>query len=282
MDKCQVEGCKNEVSRAGFKLCKEHWQSEKNGEITACTECGVYKENTYPLCGKCFAKKNPEKSHEKSTGFLSSTAIGKEFDLKAERVNQILAELGWIKKDVNGWITTPQGKTLGGQRKESKETGVPYVVWPEKLIENKALILSIKSYKGEKIEEPILEHKKSEDLNFREKHKATHRASDGHMVRSRAELLIDNWLYVANKVHAYEKKLPVDEEVYCDFYLPEGVVYIEFWGMENDQNYCKRKEAKIEIYKKYGFNLIELKDEHINFLDDHLPKLLRKFGIITQ
>lgn len=49
---------------------------------------------------------------------------------------------------------------------------------------------------------------------FREKFPATHRAADGHMVRSRAEMLIDNWLYMAEIVHAYERKLPIEEDVY--------------------------------------------------------------------
>ena len=42
-----------------------------------------------------------------------------------------------------------------------------------------------------------------------------------------------------------------------------------------------RKEQKLKIYKKYCYNLIELKDEHVNNLDDHLPKLLLKFKIET-
>lgn len=61
-------------------------------------------------------------------------------------------------------------------------------------------------------------------------------------------------------VHAFERKLPVEEDVYCDFYLPVGKVYIEFWGLENDEKYKERKQEKIKIYQKYGFNLIELND----------------------
>tara|TARA_R110000787_G_scaffold55239_2_gene127641 strand:- start:5078 stop:5230 length:153 start_codon:yes stop_codon:yes gene_type:complete len=33
-------------------------------------------------------------------------------------------------------------------------------------------------------------------------------------------MLIDNWLYMAETVHAYERKLPIEEDVYCDFYIP--------------------------------------------------------------
>ena len=79
--------------------------------------------------------------------------------------------------------------------------------------------------------------------------------------------------------HAYERRLPIEEEVYCDFYLPVGKVYIEYWGFENDPKYIERKKIKQEIYKKYEFNLIELNDPDIQNLDDVLPKKLLQFGI---
>jgi len=101
------------------------------------------------------------------------------------------------------------------------------------------------------------------------------------MVRSKAEMLIDNWLYMAEIVHAYERKLPIEEEVYCDFYIPKGKIYIEFWGLENDPKYAKRKETKRNIYKKYNFKLIELTDEEVFNLDDILPRMLLKFGVET-
>jgi very-short-patch-repair endonuclease len=84
---------------------------------------------------------------------------------------------------------------------------------------------------------------------------------------------------MAEIIHAYERKLPIEEDLYCDFYLPQGKVYIEFWGYENDEKYLKRKEIKKSIYEKYGFNLIELNDKDILNLDDILPKKLLKFGV---
>ncbi|MNC77429.1 hypothetical protein D3C75_1293840 [compost metagenome] len=49
--------------------------------------------------------------------------------------------------------------------------------------------------------------------------------------------------------------------------------------MENDARYNERKKIKLEIYKKYGFNLIEIDDKDILNLDDIFPKKLLKFGI---
>lgn len=80
---------------------------------------------------------------------LTATSIGKSFELPASRVNSILSELGWIKKDpVNGWTVTDLGRRIGGIQSKYK-TGVPYVRWPNSLTDNKILINSIRESKGD-------------------------------------------------------------------------------------------------------------------------------------
>jgi hypothetical protein len=187
-----------------------------------------------------------------------------------------LSELGWLEKALKGWKLTKSGERIGGIQKEDFKSGIPYVVWPENIIKNSSLISTIKEVLGDENQEKKTETNKN---NFREKFEAKHRSADGHYVRSKAEAIIDNWLYMAEIVHAYERKLPVEEDVYSDFYLPAGKVYIEFWGLENDPKYKKRKEIKKNIYKKYNFNLIELNDSDVQNIDDILPKMLFKYNI---
>ena len=115
-----------------------------------------------------------------------------------------------------------------------------------------------------------------EENNFRNKFPATNRTDDGHLVRSKAEQIIDNWLYRNEIFHSYERRVPIEEELYCDFFLPKGKVWIEYWGLE-DKEYLKRKELKKELYKKYDKNLIELTDKDIEKLDDILPLKLRPY-----
>ncbi|MCP4105718.1 MAG: hypothetical protein GY749_09295 [Desulfobacteraceae bacterium] len=114
---------------------------------------------------------------------------------------------------------------------------------------------------------------------LREQFEARHHTADGHYVRSKAEKLVDNWLYMMGIVHVYEKSLPVREEVYSNFYLPKGNIYIECWGYEKDSEYLYRKNDKIEIYNKHNLNLIGLFDDDIYNLDSILPKKLSQFGI---
>jgi len=171
-------------------------------------------------------------------------------------------------------VITIQGKKQGGIQDEDPRTGIPYVRWPQSIIYSKSLIETISQVKG-----TTSNKNEKKDIGFRDKFEAKHRSADGHFVRSKAEMIIDNWLYMAEIVHAYERKLPIEEDVYCDFYIPTGKVYIEYWGLENDPKYLLRKEKKLEIYKKYGFNLIELNDEDVQNLDDILPKMLLKYGV---
>ena len=113
----------------------------------------------------------------------------------------------------------------------------------------------------------------------RQRYPANYRTSDGHYVRSRAEVMIDDWLYNHHIAHAYERKLPVAEDSISDFYLPQGNVYIEFWGKEEDAAYARRMREKQEIYQRNNLKLISLTDAELYRLDDHMPRLLRDFGI---
>ena len=152
--------------------------------------------------------------------------------------------------------------------------------WPETIVNSKALLESMAHITGKLPEKKAdVSEKAIEEIGFRDKFEAKHRSADGHFVRSKAEMLIDNWLYMAEIVHAYERKLPIEEDVYSDFYIPTGKVYLEYWGLENDPKYLARKKQKIEIYNKYGFNLIELTDKEVQNLDDHLPRLLLKYRV---
>lgn len=258
METCTYVGCNKPVSKAGYKFCLEHWKS------------------SHP------PKQNEAESGkvQKSASNLSATSLGEKLGLSSQKVNQVFAELGWMSKSKKGWVATRQGISLGADQKEHHQTGIPFVVWPDDILQNKALNATIKSLNGETEEQAPQVEKKSE-VGFREKFQATHRTTDGHWVRSKAEMLIDNWLYMSGIVHAYERQLPIEEELYCDFYIPEGKVYIEYWGMESDPKYQARKKVKLDLYHKYNFNLIELSDDHIKNLDDFLPKLLLKFNIIV-
>jgi len=124
-----------------------------------------------------------------------------------------------------------------------------------------------------------------EDLN--EKFPTTFKAIDGHYVRSEAEQTIDNFLFRNGIIHAYEKRLPGDKCFYCDFYIPPRnkitqSIYIEYWGMENDETYLERKNTKLEIYKREQLQLIEITKNNLKNLRAYLTEKLRLFHVILE
>jgi len=201
---------------------------------------------------------------------LTSKEIAKKFDKNAKDVNLALLNLGFIKKCDNGYNVTDVGKYYGGM--QNYYMGRASVRWDERIVYNENFVDEIMKNTAKTAKEEQKE-------DFREKFKAEYRTSDGHYVRSRAELVIANWLFVEGIAYAYEKRVPIEEDIYCDFYIPKGKVYIEFWGLEDDEAYLKRKEKKIELYKKYNLNLIEIDNNTINKIDGYLPKELLKFGV---
>jgi hypothetical protein len=211
---------------------------------------------------------------------VSSTKIGKEFGISSNKLNFLFSELGWVNKSLKGWIATDQGLKQGAVQSEDTRSGVPYVRWPETITESHLLLSSISDISGS-LSSTLSNNTENvpSSIKIGNNLETKHRATDGHLVNSQAERLIDNWLYMAEIVHAYQRKLPIEEIVYCDFYIPTGKVYIEYWGTNNDPKYLARKEKKLAIYQKNGFNLIELDDTDIQSLDDILPRLLLKFGV---
>lgn len=198
---------------------------------------------------------------------LTPTQIGEKLNKTAKEINGFLSEVNFIKKCDSGWELTELGKKNGGIQNNYK--GNLSVYWKIEILNNKIFKNAV---------EPQ-EVKDKDETDFRNKFKAEYRTNDGHYVRSRAEVIISNWLFGECIAHAYEKRVPIEEDVYCDFYIPKGKIYIEFWGYEDDEKYLARKQKKRELYKKYNLNLIEIDNGKINNIDDFLPRELLKFGI---
>ncbi|WP_407833557.1 glycerol kinase [Vibrio rotiferianus] len=206
----------------------------------------------------------------------SATQLGEKLKLNAKRMNQLLSELGWISKSDEGWSLTEAGIRAGGHLRVDKESNHTFVVWHDIVLRNKRLKQSVIEFLGQDAESHSTDRSLS---NFRQKFEAKHRTLDGHYVRSKGELLIDNWLYLAGVVHAYERQLPIAQDVTSDFYLPSGKVYLQFWGSDTGEMSESEQEKIRAVYKQHSFNLIEVEASEVDRLDEVLPKRLRQFGI---
>ena len=218
---------------------------------------------------------------------LNATAIGKHFNMSSQRLNLILAELGWQEKNAAGWSVTKLGTAQGGRQMEH-DSGSNFVIWPSAILDDRRLldVVAPKEIAAPSAVAAPVPHYNGDtsSTDYRIKYPANQRTQDGHYVRSRAEMLIDDWLYQYRIVHAYERRLPIEAEVLCDFYIPSGEgrskgIYIEFWGLEGEPGYENRKRVKLEHYRKNEFSLIEITSSDIDNLDDVLQRKLLKFNI---
>ena len=124
---------------------------------------------------------------------FSVKEVAKKFDKNTKDVNEVLLNLGFIKKCDNGYNVTDAGRYYGGM--QNFYMGKASVRWDERLLCNENFINKIVKV-GEK------SSKKEQKEDFREKFKAEYRTNDGHYVRSRAELVIANWLFTEGIAYA--------------------------------------------------------------------------------
>ena len=118
--------------------------------------------------------------------------------------------------------------------------------------------------------------------------------TDGHVVKSKSEMIIDNWLFEHGIPHAYEKKLPIDanesHDLHPDFCLPgyhddPDDVYIEYWGYnESNKEYTKSKNYKMKVYKQLKVTVICLEEKDIMDINASMSRKLKfyKKGTINE
>lgn len=97
------------------------------------------------------------------------------------------------------------------------------------------------------------------------------RTQDGHIVKSKGEVDVDDALYNLRIVHCYDKKVSefsnADRTINCDWFIPvlsnsQGI-YVEYWGM-NTIAYLANKEEKKKLYKSNEIPLIEVEKDDVN------------------
>lgn len=240
-----------------------HWQLTEKGKF----EGGIYVN--HPKFGEYIAWPESIQHHHLLTLLpeapLSATNLAHKWDIPARLVNLLLAEKGLIRRYVRGWHLTERGKKVGGQQQEA-ESGIPFVTWPETLLDDPELITALLQIVGDE-------------------HVSTQPTMDGHRVNNAMQRRIDNWLYLTRTIHARDYCLQWDaDSATADFYLPELALCVECWadqlGQEQNRAAVISDELeKHQLYKKYKVAYIEFRDENIHQVDDMLAREMLRRGI---
>jgi hypothetical protein len=203
---------------------------------------------------------------------ITARSLGKPHGLSARQVNRLLAELGWIRHSFQGWELTPLGEKRGGSQLENDSSGTFYVVWPLAVADDAVLArqLAGQGYPGRTAttHEPDL---------FAGSKGFT--GLDGHEHNSEPVLQVCQWLYLAGLAHACNRRLPCDEELYADFYLPVEHLYIECWTGQESAAQLRQRMQRKAFYKQYSLPVIDVEKAEFDNLDDYLTRQFRKLGI---
>jgi hypothetical protein len=206
-----------------------------------------------------------------SNRLFTAAQIGRKYGISARETRRLLGEAGLLRRDFNGWELTARGEREGGVLIEG-DSGDGDIHWPEALLEHDAIAAQLVYAQQFYADAPEQQGDLLQNIN-------DFRALDGHHLRGRGEWQVCNWLYLAGIVHACGRRLPVEEELYADFWLPAAQVYIECSGDERDGPALAAGLRRLEIYRQQQWRCIEVHAEQLRELDDYLTRQLRALGV---
>jgi hypothetical protein len=193
--------------------------------------------------------------------------------LHPRQINRVLAELGFQQHTVLGWELTAQGKKLGGQQRESENSGAFYITWPHEIADHPAVNRELERLAGMDVGRQGVEG----DL-FEQAEQCWH-GIDGHILDSQLEQQVCNWLYLAQLPHAYRRALPVEEELLVDFYLPSARIYLECWEDAEPAERLSLKLRKRDVLASLQLEVLEINARDRDRLDETLGRALLDRGI---
>lgn len=247
------------LARGGWIIKVDgHWQLTAKGRF----EGGLYLN--HPKYGEYIAWPESVQQHPiflmLPEAPLSATHLGQKANLPARFINLLLAERGWIKKHLRGWLLTPAGAALGGQQHENEQTAVPYVTWPETLLENGDYLAILRAL-----------HPASS--------RGAGRALNGQAYHTVTAGLIHNWLYLAGVNYAAGYALNLEGEICADFFIPAIRLCIDYWASQADAATISVQLDKQQRYRQHQIAFLEIRDTDLSTLDELLARELFRHGI---
>lgn len=80
----------------------------------------------------------------------------------------------------------------------------------------------------------------------------------GHKVYSNGERIIADFLHYKNIDYKFNKVVKKGYNCRYDFFIPEHNFYVEYWGLEGNRGYERRKKMKLMFYRKNKLKIISV------------------------
>lgn len=277
-------------------LCGKHSQQFFNKLIYQCPDCGKWIEKDQKCDCKITAKVDelPSEGYE-SCILCGSSSSGYAFCRKCFRAHtedELLKLFNDYKKRPNNAGNNTESKPEENDISADEQNGI-VVIDPNN--KSKCLVCGKQTdgllfcqscyhkYKNKKCLFKISKCSNVELLD--DDYEGWFTCKDGHVVKSKSEREIDNYLFDKGIFHVYEKEVHYgakdNEVLHPDFYLPKYLdgedVYIEHWGFgEENTRYTDSKNFKIDIYKKKDLTVVCTFEKDMGNIESTLERKLDK------
>jgi hypothetical protein len=271
-----------------FATFKDYGWIARSGEAWTLTNKGEFEGGSYQSSRR-FGRyivwpdtldKHPLLNAIESNQRITAAAMRRYYPrIHPRQINRALAELGLQHHSILGWELTDLGKTLGGKQDESQSSGSLYVTWPHEIIDHPVVHREL-TRQSDAVALPAEPGVLDDDL-FASQDADTPPCEgiDGHTLNTSLEMRVCNWLYLAQLAHAYRRALPVKDDLYADFYLPAGNVYIDCWDSDVPAGQLSAKLRRRDVYRELSLRHIEINDRDVERLDEILSRKLLTWGI---
>ena len=262
-----------------IKRAEDNWVLQPKGEF----EGGSYQQN--PRYGRYIVWPATLVHHPllvalESSQRITAASMRRYYpQLHPRQINRALAEIGLQQHSVLGWELTPLGKSMGGQQAESEASGAYYVTWPHEIVDDPVVHRELSRQSDQVPVSESTDGAAEPDLFAAPTRPGRCEGIDGHVLKTPLQMLVCNWLYLAQLAHACRRSLPVEEEIHADFYLPAGSVYIDCWEQASGPAEMRARLRKREIYSSMQLKSLEVDEEDAEQLDEVLGRGLLAFGI---
>ncbi len=161
-----------------------------------------------------------------------------------------------------------------------EETAIKDITY---LLTKKEEYLKNKEKQNDKLEQIIenddLKGVSEEIADYRRMYPATIRCEDGHYVRSNNEKVIDDRLYRKRIFHEYETRYKAKDgqNYYPDFYIPDAKLFIEYFGVSENQDKNDKKKKIFLQDNKFNFEFIP--SNNVGILDEVIDDIIDKYNL---
>ena len=223
--------------------------------------------------------------------------------LSTRQINRALAELGLQRSTRRGHELTELGKRFGGRQDVDEDHALSVISWPHEIVDNPVVHRELHRLasagteaapSGEGMAAGVPEataevppsDRQTPDLfaDGAGNDPASPSPSpaplrvglDGHRLDSLLQLRVCDWLYAAQLAHAHGRRLPVEEVLSADFYVPAAALYIECWERDVPTKALSRRLRTREVCRELGLAYLEIAAEDIERIDELLSARLAK------